>query len=38
MAALTTVVVSRSYSGSGIKRGVQRPPTGLVHGGKSMRP
>ena len=26
------------YSGCGIKRGAQRPPTGLVHGGKTMRP
>jgi hypothetical protein len=28
----------RTYAGYGIKRGAERPPTGLVHGGKTMRP
>jgi hypothetical protein len=33
-----TIVVTARYSGCGIKRGAKRPPTGLVHGGKTMRP
>ena len=34
----TTTAPTGGYSDRGIKRDAERPPTGLVHGGKTMRP
>ena len=38
MTTTGAVTITIGYAAGGIKRGAQRPPTGLVHGGKTMRP